>query len=121
MRVYETEVQKLLERSEESREQAVTSIRCERSCSSLRPGSARAGQMLTDSAGLIAFLEGIQTVVFTGSGSSEYAGECVRLVLQNELVVAAQTIGGGVFADRRRARDCSEAALPDDLAGALRR
>ena len=58
---------------------------------------ATAEQMLANSAVLLDFIEGMQVVVLTGSGSSEYAGECVRLVLQEELVVAAQTLGGGVL------------------------
>ena len=38
---------------------------------------------------------GIQSLVLTGSGSSQFAGECVRLVLQKELGVTADAIGGG--------------------------
>jgi tagatose-6-phosphate ketose/aldose isomerase len=54
-------------------------------------------QMLADSSGLLQFLGNIQAIVLTGSGSSEYAGECVRVVLQHELSIATQTIGGGVL------------------------
>ena len=42
-------------------------------------------------------LAGIASLILTGSGSSEYAGDCVRLPLQNELGVLAQAIGGGVL------------------------
>ena len=42
-------------------------------------------------------LEGIASLILTGSGSSEYAGDCVRLVLQNELRVTTQAIGGGIL------------------------
>src|ERR1700693_4339278 len=42
-------------------------------------------------------LEGIATLILTGSGSSEYAGDCVRLVLQNQLRVTTQAIGGGIL------------------------
>ncbi len=35
--------------------------------------------------------------MLTGSGSSEYAGHCVRLALQNELSVNTLAIGGGVL------------------------
>ena len=42
-------------------------------------------------------VEGIASLVLTGSGSSEYAGECVSLPLQKELSCSAQTIGGGVL------------------------
>lgn len=41
--------------------------------------------------------EGIASLILTGSGSSEYAGDCVRLVLQNELRVTTQAIGGGIL------------------------
>lgn len=54
-------------------------------------------QMLSRSAELLQSIAGIRTIVLTGSGSSEYAGECVRLVLQNELGVSAQSIGGGIL------------------------
>jgi tagatose-6-phosphate ketose/aldose isomerase len=39
----------------------------------------------------------IESLVLTGSGSSEYAGDCVRLVLQAELGVTTQAIGGGAL------------------------
>src|SRR6478672_2357825 len=42
-------------------------------------------------------LSGIAGLFLTGSGSSEYAGDCVRLVLQNELGVNTQAIGGGIL------------------------
>jgi len=42
-------------------------------------------------------LSGIKNLVFTGSGSSEYAGHCVRLALQNQLSVNTLAIGGGVL------------------------
>jgi len=52
-------------------------------------------QMLSLSSELLESIDKVHTVILTGSGSSEYAGECVRLVLQNELSVVAQVIGGG--------------------------
>jgi tagatose-6-phosphate ketose/aldose isomerase len=42
-------------------------------------------------------LSGVQSITLTGSGSSEYAADCVRLPLQNELGVTTQAIGGGTF------------------------
>jgi tagatose-6-phosphate ketose/aldose isomerase len=42
-------------------------------------------------------LKGISSLVLTGSGSSEYAGDCVRLALQNELGIVTQAIGGGAI------------------------
>jgi D-galactosamine 6-phosphate deaminase/isomerase len=42
-------------------------------------------------------LAGIASLTLTGSGSSEYAGDCVRQPLQNELGVLTQAIGGGAL------------------------
>ena len=42
-------------------------------------------------------INGIKALALTGSGSSEYAGECLRLPLQNSLSVPVQTIGGGTL------------------------
>jgi len=42
-------------------------------------------------------LVGVQSLVLTGSGSSEYAGECVRLALQNGLGIWTESIGAGVL------------------------
>jgi len=44
---------------------------------------------------LLAHVSGIRSLVFTGSGSSEYAGDCVRLPLQNELSMSVESISGG--------------------------
>jgi len=46
---------------------------------------------------LLQTIAGIKVLVLTGSGSSEYAGDCVRLPLQNRLSIPAQTIGGGML------------------------
>ena len=40
---------------------------------------------------------GIRNLVLTGSGSSEYAGHCVRLGLQQQLGINTLAIGGGVL------------------------
>jgi tagatose-6-phosphate ketose/aldose isomerase len=56
-----------------------------------------AERMIAKSPDLSRRMEGIRSLVLTGSGSSEYAGACVRLVLQNALGVSAQTIGGGAL------------------------
>ncbi len=42
-------------------------------------------------------LEGVRNIVLTGSGSSQHAGECVRLVLQKELKITVEVIGGGAL------------------------
>jgi hypothetical protein len=47
--------------------------------------------------GLQSCTAGIRNLVLTGSGSSEYAGDCVRLALQKQLSVNTLAIGGGVL------------------------
>lgn len=42
-------------------------------------------------------VEGARLLVLTGSGSSEYAGDCVRLPLQKQLGVNTLAIGGGAM------------------------
>jgi tagatose-6-phosphate ketose/aldose isomerase len=42
-------------------------------------------------------VERISSLVLSGSGSSEFAGDCVRMVLQKELSVNAQAIPGGTL------------------------
>jgi tagatose-6-phosphate ketose/aldose isomerase len=44
---------------------------------------------------LLTSVSGIRSLVFTGSGSSEYAGDCVRLPLQNELTMCVESVSGG--------------------------
>lgn len=39
--------------------------------------------------------EGVQSIVFTGSGSSEYVGSCIQLPVQQQLGIATQTIPSG--------------------------
>jgi tagatose-6-phosphate ketose/aldose isomerase len=40
-------------------------------------------------------LQDVQSVVFTGSGSSEYVGDCVRLAIRKNLNVTCQAVGSG--------------------------
>lgn len=42
-------------------------------------------------------LAGARSLTLTGSGSSEYAGECVRLALQHDLAIDCQTLSGGTI------------------------
>jgi len=42
-------------------------------------------------------IEGVRTLVLTGSGSSQYAAECIRLALQSSLKIPVQTLGGGAL------------------------
>lgn len=52
-------------------------------------------RMIAAREGLQDFLTGIQSMAFTGSGSSQYAGDCVRLPIQNELKINVASISGG--------------------------
>ncbi len=54
-------------------------------------------RMLGQAARVERALAGIRGIVFTGSGSSEYAGHCASFPLQRELGVVTQTIGGGTL------------------------
>jgi tagatose-6-phosphate ketose/aldose isomerase len=56
-----------------------------RTCELMRSHAGRVQSKLT----------GVASLTLTGSGSSEYAGHCVRLPLQNELGISTQAIGGG--------------------------
>lgn len=62
---------------------------------------------------LLASTNGIKGLVFTGSGSSEYAGDCVRFPLQNELSVCVESVSGGNLL----IHGCK--ALPKDRPGLL--
>lgn len=54
-----------------------------------------ANQMISSCAELRTFLEGVETVVLTGSGSSEFVGHCVRAPLQRDLGSLVEVISGG--------------------------
>ncbi len=54
-------------------------------------------RMLARTKDLERCMRGAQAVVFTGSGSSEYVGDCVRLGIQEELRVISQAIGSGML------------------------
>lgn len=54
-------------------------------------------QMIASRTSLTQDVEGIQSLVLTGSGSSEYAAECVRLPLKNALHIDTESIGGGAL------------------------
>lgn len=43
------------------------------------------------------FLDGVRSLTLTGSGSSQYAGECVCLALQNDLKIQVTSAGGGAL------------------------
>jgi tagatose-6-phosphate ketose/aldose isomerase len=52
-------------------------------------------RMLRRSEDLKRCLQNVQAVVFTGSGSSEYAGDCARPAIQKNLKLTCQAIGSG--------------------------
>ena len=54
-------------------------------------------RMLASRDGLKEDLKGIQSLALTGSGSSEYAGECARFSLLNALGVPTESISGGAL------------------------
>jgi tagatose-6-phosphate ketose/aldose isomerase len=56
-----------------------------------------ATQIASSSAELLSCVRAINTLVFTGSGSSEFAGECVLPGVKRELGVVCEVIGGGTL------------------------
>src|SRR5215472_3182201 len=54
-------------------------------------------RMLVSREGLEEDLRGIHALALTGSGSSEYAAECVRFPLQNALSISTESISGGAL------------------------
>lgn len=53
--------------------------------------------MIESAATVDVCLRRARSLIFTGSGSSEYAGDCVRASVQEELGIECQAIGGGVL------------------------
>lgn len=59
---------------------------------------ARTAELMVQSApALVPSVQGISGLTLTGSGSSEYAGDCVRLALQRELGINVQAVAGGAI------------------------
>ncbi len=54
-------------------------------------------RMLARNGDLKRCLRGVQGIIFTGSGSSEYVGECVRFALQQNLELTSRAIGSGMI------------------------
>ena len=54
-------------------------------------------RMLASREALKEDLKGIRSLALTGSGSSEYAAECVRFPLQNALGIPTESISGGAL------------------------
>jgi len=61
-------------------------------------------------------LAGVERVVVTGSGSSQYAGECAAQALQKDLRLPVQVFGGGELLLRSRASVAGEPTLVVSLA-----
>jgi tagatose-6-phosphate ketose/aldose isomerase len=59
--------------------------------------------MISSVASVKACLRGAKSLIFTGSGSSEYAGDCVRASVQAELGIDCRAIGGGVLLTEKTA------------------
>jgi len=58
----------------------------------------RTGKMMISLAEpLSGVLIGVRTLILTGSGSSQFAGECVNLPLQNDLAIPVQILSGGTL------------------------
>ncbi len=53
-------------------------------------------RMLARAEDLKQHLQNAQAVVFSGSGSSEYVGDCVRLAIQKDLKLTSQAVGSGM-------------------------
>ncbi len=73
-------------------------------------------QMIESDAQLRPALLGIRALLLTGSGSSEYAGDCVRPALQNDLGILTQAIGSGALLSGREALPPVRPALLASLA-----
>jgi len=53
------------------------------------------GQMVASADRLQQIFAGIRSLTFTGSGSSQYAGDCLCFPLQNDLGIQVASVGGG--------------------------
>jgi tagatose-6-phosphate ketose/aldose isomerase len=59
-----------------------------------------AEQMIAGPSDFRSCLRGIESLILTGSGSSQFAGDCVDPVLRRELGVVTETISGGTLLTR---------------------
>ena len=79
-----------------------------------------ADQMVASVAELRASMQGVQTLMLTGSGSSEFAGDCVLPVLKRELNCFGSHLRGSSV-DLRRRRSSSRTARAHHVSGPVRR
>jgi tagatose-6-phosphate ketose/aldose isomerase len=54
-------------------------------------------RMIASRESLLGHVSGVRNLVFTGSGSSEYAGDCVRLPVRNQLGISVEVVSGGTL------------------------
>jgi tagatose-6-phosphate ketose/aldose isomerase len=87
----------LLDRSVEEQQERGYFHTLREICQQPKSWDHTAQQMLGSTEELKECVKGIASLLLTGSGSSEFAGDCVRLPLQNALGVVAQAIGGGTL------------------------
>lgn len=81
------------------------------------PTWSATARQLADAAGLVrGALCGCARIVLTGSGSSQYAGECAAPELQARLGIPVEVAGGGELLLRRRASIGGESVLVVSLA-----
>lgn len=85
----------LLEPAPEQREAAGYGHTLAEICQQPETWTATARQVIEARAGLVEPLKDSQWLVITGSGSSQYAGECIHPALQVDLGIPALTLGGG--------------------------
>ena len=78
----------------------------------------RTGELIRQSApGLSQLIEGISSLTFSGSASSDYAGDGVRMVLQRELDLNTRAIPGGRLLDARQRCSRRRQTRIDGVAG----
>lgn len=87
----------VLSRSPEQQQQAGYFHTLREICQQPATWNKTAEQMVASGPELREFLRDIQTLVLTGSGSSEYAGDCVQPLLKRQLGVVTEVIGGGTL------------------------
>src|SRR2546429_9672261 len=52
-------------------------------------------RMIASRESLRQIMEGVRSITLTGSGSSQYAAECVHFALQHDLGARIESVGGG--------------------------
>lgn len=88
-------LRELLEATEQEQQESGYHHTLREICQQPSTWPATAATTASRAGALGAALDGVQALVFTGSGSSLYAGECLAPVLAGELRIPAEAIGGG--------------------------